>query len=248
MSFVLSLREMNTRDANKIAVGILIIAFVVVFKVFNLGHFLTLSHIKASQESFTVLYASHRAVVIAAYATIYILVTSLSLPGAVVMTLAAGAIFGFWLGTLVVSVASSIGATIACGISRFLFRGWVQVKFGDKFLTVKRGIEKEGAFYVFALRLIPIFPFFAINLIMGLSNMPLFRFYWVSQCGMLPGTMIYVNAGKELARIESVSGILSPSLIASLVLLGLCPIAMRKVLALYRARGRKPVQGDPNRR
>src|SRR5208337_97038 len=126
----------------------------------------------------------------AVYTAIYILVTSLSLPGAAIMTLAAGALFGFLTGTIVVSFASTIGATIACFISRFVLRDWVQVKFGDKLKEVNEGIAREGPFYLFTLRLIPIFPFWLINLVMGLTKMPLRTFYWVSQVGMLAGTMV----------------------------------------------------------
>jgi uncharacterized membrane protein YdjX (TVP38/TMEM64 family) len=171
----------------------------------------------------------------------YILVTSLSLPGAAVMTLAGGALFGLLTGTVVVSFASTIGATLACFVSRFILRDWVQGKFGDKLKTVNEGIEKEGAFYLFTLRLIPVFPFWLINLVMGLTKMPLKNFYLVSQIGMLPGTMVYVNAGKELARIESLSGILSPGLILSFVLLGIFPIITKKLLSLYKTKQSKNI-------
>jgi uncharacterized membrane protein YdjX (TVP38/TMEM64 family) len=167
---------------------------------------------------------------------IYILVTSLSLPGAVVMTLAGGALFGLLTGTVVVSFASTIGATVACFVSRFVLRDWVQGKFGAKLKTVNEGIEKEGAFYLFTLRLIPVFPFWLINLVMGLTKMPLKTFYLTSQVGMFPGTIVYVNAGKELAKVDSLSGILSPGLIFSFVLLGLFPIITKKLLALYRSK------------
>jgi uncharacterized membrane protein YdjX (TVP38/TMEM64 family) len=167
---------------------------------------------------------------------IYIVVTALSLPGAAVMTLAGGGLFGFWVGLVVVSFASSIGATLACFVSRFLLREWVQNKFGDKLHSINKGIEEEGAFYLFSLRLVPIFPFFVINLVMGLTGMRLVTFYWVSQLGMLAGTMVYVNAGKELAKIESLSGILSPGLIISFVILGLFPLTVKKLLAWYKAR------------
>ena len=165
---------------------------------------------------------------------IYIVVTALSLPGAAVMTLAGGAMFGFWIGCIVVSFASTIGATIACFVARFLLRDWVQNRFGDKLTSINKGIEKEGAFYLFSLRLVPIFPFFVINLAMGLTSIKLMTFYWVSQIGMVAGTMVYVNAGKELGQIESLSGILSPGLIISFVILGLFPITIKKFLNLYK--------------
>jgi uncharacterized membrane protein YdjX (TVP38/TMEM64 family) len=128
-------------------------------------------------------------------------------------------------------------------VSRFLLRDWVQSKFSDKIAKVNEGIEKEGAFYLFTLRLIPIFPFWMINLVMGLTKMPLSRFYWVSQIGMLPGTMVYVNAGKELAKIESIKGIFSPRLIISFALLGIFPIAVKKLVAFYRKRKEKSAVG-----
>jgi uncharacterized membrane protein YdjX (TVP38/TMEM64 family) len=167
---------------------------------------------------------------------VYVAVTALSLPGAAVLTLAGGGLFGFLVGLVVVSFASSIGATLACLVSRFLLREWVQNKFGDKLHSINKGIEEEGAFYLFSLRLVPIFPFFVINLVMGLTSMRLVTFYWVSQLGMLAGTMVYVNAGKELAKIESLSGILSPGLIISFVILGLFPLTVKKLLAWYKAR------------
>ena len=130
---------------------------------------------------------------------------------------------------------------MACFVSRFILRDWVQGKFGDKFKTVNKGIEKEGAFYLFTLRLIPVFPFWLINLVMGLTKMPLKNFYLVSQVGMLPGTLVYVNAGKELAEIESLSDILSPGLILSFVLLGLFPLITKKLLSLYKTKKSKNI-------
>jgi uncharacterized membrane protein YdjX (TVP38/TMEM64 family) len=174
--------------------------------------------------------------VITGYFLIYVITTSLSLPGASPLGIAGGALFGFWTATIVVSFASTIGATLACLVSRFLLRDWIQNKFGDRVKKVNEGIEKEGAFYLFTLRLIPVFPFWLINLTMGLTTMSLFKFYWVSQIGMLPGTMVFVNAGKELAKIESLKGILSPGLIVSFALIGIFPIAVKKLIALYRSR------------
>ena len=152
------------------------------------------------------------------------------------MTLAGGALFGLGAGTLIVSFASTIGATLACFVSRFLLRDWVQEKFGDKLSLVNEGIAREGTFYLFTLRLIPVFPFFIINLVMGLTKMPLRTFYWVSQLGMLAGTIVYVNAGKELGKIASLHSILSPGLIMSFVLLGILPLAAKKLLAVYRVK------------
>lgn len=204
------------------------------FFYFDLGQYLTLAFIKDSQARFQELYAHNSLAVIAVYMGIYILVTSLSLPGAVILTLAGGALFGLPVGTVVVSFASTIGASIACLVARFLLRDWVEEKFGDRLAAVQRGVEREGAFYLFAVRLIPVFPFFVINLVMGLTKMPVRTFFWVSQLGMLAGTVVYVNAGRELAKINTLAGILSPSLIFSFALLGLLPLTMKKMLTVYR--------------
>jgi len=229
----------------KLLLVAVIIGIVVVCWLLNLGRYLSLSYVKTSLDGFKTLYAEHRVLVILIYFFIYVIAASLSLPGAVILTIAGGALFGLLTGTLIVSFASTIGATLACFVARFLLRDWVQGKFGDRVLKINEGIEREGAFYLFALRLIPVFPFWIINLVMGLTKMPLWRFYWVSQLGMLVGTIVYVNAGKELARIDSLKGIVSPSLITSFVLLGFFPIAVKRLLAIYRGkRGMAPAGGD----
>jgi uncharacterized membrane protein YdjX (TVP38/TMEM64 family) len=223
----------------KIIILIVIAALIVAVRVFHLDQYLTLSYLKGSLDKLKALYENHTLAVLAGYFIVYVLTTSLSIPGASPLSIAGGALFGFWVTTLVVSFASTIGATLACFVSRFLLRDWIQNKFGDRIAKVNEGIEKEGAFYLFTLRLIPIFPFWMINLLMGLTKMSLFKFYWVSQIGMLPGTMVYVNAGKELAKIESIRGILSPSLIISFALIGIFPITVKKLVALYRSRMKK---------
>lgn len=235
---------MNKKLVQRIIIVAAIIIAVILFKFLGLGQYLSLDYLKASQDKFTQIYASHRLLVIATYMGIYIVITALSLPGAAVMTLAGGAMFGFWVGVLVVSFASTIGATLASFVARFLLRDWVQNRFGEKLSKINQGIEKEGAFYLFSLRLVPIFPFFVINLAMGLTPMKLWTFYWVSQIGMFPGTMVYVNAGKELGRIESLSGILSPGLIISFVILGLFPITVKKLLNLYKKKTGRLLQED----
>jgi len=226
---------MGKKITQRVLVIFAIVAVVVAFKFLGLGQYLTLSYLKESQAYFAGLYVDQPVLIITVYMVIYIVVTALSLPGAAVLTLAGGGLFGFLVGLVVVSFASSIGATLACLVSRFLLREWVQNKFGDKLHSINKGIEEEGAFYLFSLRLVPIFPFFVINLVMGLTGMRLVTFYWVSQLGMLAGTMVYVNAGKELAKIESLSGILSPGLIISFAILGLFPITVKKLLAWYKA-------------
>lgn len=225
---------MKNEHVNKIIIVLVIILLIAAFKIFNLGDYLTLSYIKESKARFQEMYAGNRFAVIAGYMIIYILMTSLSLPGAAIMTLAGGALFGLVVGTIAVSFASTAGATLACFVSRFILRDWVQGKFGDKLKTVNEGVEKEGAFYLFTMRLIPVIPFWLINLVMGLTKMRMITFYWVSQLGMLAGTIVYVNAGRELAKIDSLAGILSPTLILSFVLLGLFPLITKKLVGMYK--------------
>jgi len=227
---------MSARTLQKIAIVVVIAGLIGIFYYFELGRYVTLQYLKTSQEAVEQLYVEHTVPVIGTYMGVYIIVTSLSLPGAAALTIGGGALFGLVVGTVVVSFASTIGATFACFFARFLFRDWVQNKFGEKLKTIDRGIREEGAFYLFTLRLIPVFPFFVINLVMGLTRMSLFTFYWVSQVGMLAGTVVYVNAGKELAKIDSLSGIMSPGLIISFVVLGVFPITVKKLMGWYRAR------------
>jgi uncharacterized membrane protein YdjX (TVP38/TMEM64 family) len=155
------------------------------------------------------------------------------------MTLGGGAFFGLFVGTVIVSFASSIGATLAMLIARFLLRDWVQSRFASQMETINFGINKEGGFYLFTLRLVPAVPFLVINLGMGLTSLRALTFYWVSQLGMLPGTLVYINAGSELANIESLNDILSPTLIGSFVLLGTFPLLVKKMLAFIAKRRRK---------
>jgi len=160
-------KNKKSKLLQKLLISVVLLSAIVAFKVFDLGQYLTLSYIKTSHARFALLYAEHRLMVILGYGAIYVLATSLSLPGAAVLTLAGGALLGLWTGTLTVSFVSTIGATLACIVSRFIPRDWVQAKVGDKLKTVNDGIEKEGAFYLFTLRLIPVFPFWLINLVMG---------------------------------------------------------------------------------
>lgn len=220
----------------KIIVILIVAVLVTLFFAFDLKELLTLSVLKAKQAEFGAFYAEHAFFTLALYFLIYVAVAALSLPGAAVMTLAGGALFGFLPGLVSVSFASTIGATLAFLVSRFLLRDLIQAKFGDRLGAINEGVKKDGAFYLFTLRLVPIFPFFVINLVMGLTPIRTLTFYWVSQVGMLAGTMVYVNAGTQLARIESLSGILSPTLIFSFVLLGVFPLAARKITDAIKAR------------
>lgn len=206
------------------------------FFVFGVQKYLTFEYLKSSQHMFKSFYTDHRSATIALYMAIYILVTALSLPGAAIMTLAGGALFGLRVGVPVVSFASSIGATLAFLAARFLLKDYVQRRFGEKLKSVNEGIEKDGPFYLFTLRLVPLFPFFVINLVMGLTPIRTAVFYLVSQIGMLPGTFVYVNAGTQLAKLESAKGILSPKLVFSLVLLGIFPLLAKRFVSLVRAR------------
>jgi len=230
-------------NRTKLIVIIAVIVLIAAFFIFDLGRFLTLDYLKSQQQSFQDYYAAHRLATLFGYFIIYVLVTALSLPGAAVMTLAGGALFGFWAALLVVSFASSIGATLAFLVSRFLLRDWVQAKFGARLKTINAGVEREGSFYLFSLRLVPIFPFFVINLVMGLTPMSALTFYWVSQVGMLAGTAVYVNAGTQLGSITSLGGILSPGIIFSFVLLGIFPLLAKKILEFVKARKTGPPAG-----
>jgi pyruvate/2-oxoglutarate dehydrogenase complex dihydrolipoamide dehydrogenase (E3) component/uncharacterized membrane protein YdjX (TVP38/TMEM64 family) len=224
------------QNTTKILLIVVIIALAAAFFAFDLQSYFSLNHFKSQQQAFEQYYAQHKGLTIGFFMGIYILVTALSLPGAAVMSLAAGALFGIWLGLLMVSFASSIGATLAFLVSRFVLRDYVQNRFGDKLQTVNEGVRRDGSFYLFTLRLVPIFPFFVINLIMGLTPIRMARFYIISQIGMLPGTFVYVNAGTQLGNIESASGILSPALILSFVLLGIFPLIAKKAVAVIKAR------------
>lgn len=234
---------MNTPIFKWIVAGA-VIGLVVLFFVYDLGQYLSLAYVKSRQEWLVDMYAQHTLWTIGAYMLVYIAVTALSLPGAAVMTLAGGALFGLVTGTVVISFASTIGATLAFLASRFLLKTWVQDRFTDKLHAINQGIERDGAFYLFTLRLVPVFPFFIINLVMGLTPMRTLRFYLVSQLGMLPGTLVYVNAGTQLAQIDSLKGILSPGLLLSFALLGVFPLLAKKGVAVIN-RKRKGTHHEP---
>ena len=232
-----------------LALGVLI----ALFFAFDLGRFFSLEHAKSVQGEFAALYQAQPALVIGAYFAIYVAVAALSLPGAAILTLVAGAIFGLAVGTVVVSFASSVGATLAMLVSRYLLRDAVKSRFTSLVSDIDKGVEREGAFYLFTLRLVPLFPFFVVNLVMGLTKMAAGRFYWVSQLGMLAGTIVYVNAGTQLAQITSIKGILSPALIGSFVLLGVFPLVAKKLIDIVKSRkvyakwaDKKPATFDRN--
>jgi pyruvate/2-oxoglutarate dehydrogenase complex dihydrolipoamide dehydrogenase (E3) component/uncharacterized membrane protein YdjX (TVP38/TMEM64 family) len=229
----------------------LIALVIFLFFSYDLQHLLTLDGLKNGLSGFEEWRSQAPFMVALAFLGIYVLVTALSLPGAAVMTLAAGALFGVLWGTVIVSFASSIGATLAFLVSRYFLQETVQSKFGDRLKAINAGIEKEGAFYLFTLRLVPVFPFFLINLLMGLTPIKAATFYLVSQIGMLAGTIVYVNAGTQLAQIDSLSGILSPALLFSFVLLGIFPLIAKKIIAVFQAKRvyekwTKPAKFDRN--
>ncbi len=214
----------------KIVIVLVIIGAIISFFAFDLNHFLTLENLKANQSEFQQWLANSPILVSLLFFSLYVIVTALSLPGAVIMTLMAGGLFGLVWGFVIVSFASTIGATLAFLVSRYLLRDAVQKRFGDRLKSINRGIEREGTFYLFTLRLVPIFPFFLINILMGLTPIKTFTYYWVSQLGMLAGTLVYVNAGTQLAKIEGLGGILSPTLLLSFALLGVFPLFAKKTI------------------
>ncbi|MGY8903098.1 MAG: FAD-dependent oxidoreductase [Burkholderiales bacterium] len=223
-------------SVKKIGLLLALLAMVVAFFVFDLGRYLSLDYLAKSQAQLATQYQAKPLVFIAAYLGIYIAVTAASLPGAAILTLAGGAIFGLWWGTLIVSFASCIGATLAFLAARFVLRDSIEARFGQSLKNINEGIAKQGAFYLFTLRLVPLVPFFVINLVMGLTKMPVRTFYWVSQLGMLAGTAVYVNAGTQLAQITSLKGIFSPALIGSFVLLGVFPLLAKWAVGLVQKR------------
>ena len=235
----------------KIALIAVLVAAVFGFFYFDLNTYLTLDGLKGSLDTFTQQIEENPLVSIGVFFAIYVAVTALSLPGAAILTLAAGALFGLVQGFVIVSFASSVGATLAFLVARFILRDTVRTRFGEKLKKIDEGVEKQGAFYLFTLRLVPVFPFFLINLLMGLTSIKTWTFYWVSQLGMLAGTIVYVNAGTQLAQIDSLSGIVSPGLILSFVLLGIFPWIAKAIVAFVERRRvykgyKKPAKFDRN--
>ena len=218
---------------------------------YDLGQYLSLQSLKNQQAAIEAFRTSNPLLSIAGYFVVYVIVTALSFPGAALLTLAGGAVFGLLWGTVIVSFASTIGATLAFLMSRFLLRDWVAGRFGQRLAAIDEGVRREGGFYLFTLRLVPAFPFFLVNLLLGLTAMKTRTYFWVSQIGMLAGTVVYVNAGTQLAKLDSLSGILSPSLLGSFVLLGIFPLIARKLVEIVRmnkvfAQWKKPARFDRN--
>jgi uncharacterized membrane protein YdjX (TVP38/TMEM64 family) len=223
-------------DLRKLALVLVVLTGMGLFFGLDLGRFFGLKFIQDSLGTLVAARAAHPVQASLLFVVVYVGVTALSLPGAAILTLAGGALFGLVWGTLLVSVASTLGATLAMVTARYLLRDLVQARFGHRLTTLNQGIARDGAFYLFTLRLIPAMPFFVLNLLAGLTHMKIWTFAWVSQLGMLAATLVFVNAGTEIARIDSLASILSPSLIGSFVLLGLLPLMVRRVIAIVRRR------------
>lgn len=225
----------KTRWAALAALAVLIGAFFAL----GLHHHFTLENLRASREAIVRYRDAEPLLASLAFVGIYVGVTALSLPGAFIMTITGGAIFGLPWGVVMASFASAIGATLAFLTSRFILHDWIQQRFGDRLQAINRGIRRDGVFYLISLRLIPIFPFFIINVLMGLTPIRVRTFYWASQVGMLPLTVVIVNAGTELAKIDNLKDILSPTLLVSMALIGLFPLVARKVVEKINERRRK---------
>lgn len=235
----------------RIIVIIVLAAVIAAFFVFDLGQYLTLEALKQQQGVIAGIYDARPLLVIGLFFLVYVAVTAASLPGAAILTLAAGALFGLVTGTILVSFASTIGATLAFLASRTVLGDWVQSRFGDRLKAINEGVERDGAFYLFSLRLVPVFPFFLVNLLMGLTRIRTLTYMWVSQLGMFLGTIVYVNAGTQLAGIDSLSGIASPAVLGSFVALGLLPFVGKGIMGALKRRRvykgwSKPAKFDRN--
>lgn len=222
----------NKKGSAKIILLCVIIVLLVAAYLLDVSQYLSIDFFKQQRTAIDELYQRRPGIVLLSYFLVYVLVASLSIPGAVVLTLAGGAVFGFLTGLIVVSFASTVGATVAFLLTRYLLRDWVQARFGDRLHIINQGIQQDGAFYVFGLRLVPVFPFFMVNIVLALTPLKVWTFYWVSQLGMLAGTMVYVNAGTQLAQLQELSDIANPFLLISFSLLGVFPIIARRALAI----------------
>jgi len=247
MGCLLNIQGRGKVNATKIIIMALLAAAVLAFFVFDLSEYLSLEYFNAQKQALFDYNAENPVRTALLYLLIYILAAAFSIPGALILTLAGGAIFGFWKGLLLVSFASTIGATLAFLMSRTLLRDWVQQRFGQHLSSLNEGIERDGAYYLFSIRLIPIFPFFLVNLLMGLTPIAVGVFFIVSQLGMLAGTMVYVNAGVQLANVDSIASVTSPALLASFVLLALFPFLVKKIMHIFEQRRALSAYTKPDR-
>ncbi len=223
---------MATNARKIILICALVGAFVVIYTQLPPGS-VTLENLQARHQALLLYCQQAPRQSAALYFILYVLVTTLSLPGAALLTLLGGALFGLWPGILLVSFASTLGATLAMLVSRYLLRDWVQHRFAGQMRTVNDGVARDGAFYLFALRLMPLFPFFVVNLLAGVTRLGVWRYWWVSQLGMLPGAIVYLNAGHQLGQITSLHDILSPGVVFAFTLLGLLPLITRWLFARF---------------
>lgn len=218
----------------KVLLGCVVLALIAAFFIFDPNQYFNLEYLKEQRASLQNLNAENPLLIAGAFFLVYVAFTALALPAALLLTVSAGAIFGFIKGTIIVSFASTIGATVAFLLTRYLFHDSIQAKFGDRLETINNGIEREGAFYVFGLRLVPYFPFFMVNALLALTKLKTWTYYWASQLGMLAATAVFVNAGTQLAEIQSLGDIVSPKLLASFALLGVFPIVAKYALAYFK--------------
>ncbi len=234
------------RTALRLALLAAVLGAVAAYFLLDLDRYLDLEFLKQSHERAVTLVHAHPVMATAGFFLVYVLVTAVSLPGAAVLTLASGALFGLLWGLVLVSFASSVGATAAMLIARRVLGEDVQRRFARQLTSVNRGFEREGGFYLFSIRMVPLFPFFVVNLVMGLTSISVWTYYWVSQVAMLPGTLVYVFAGTQLAAVERMADVLSPGMIVALSLLGLFPLLTRKLIGWIR-RARRDVVEEPPR-
>lgn len=242
---------MQRRFSMRYIVAAFIFLLIVAYFSSGVGSYLTLTSLKQNRDMLAAQFSNSPISVSLIFGLAYVVVTALSIPGATVLTLASGAIFGLFYGTIIASVSSTLGASLAFLGARYLFRESAERKFRERMNSINQGLQKEGSFYLFTLRLIPVFPFFLVNLVMGLTNYSVWRFFFVSQVGMLAGTLVYVNAGTEISKIESLKGILSPGLLLSFSLLGVMPLISKWIVGYFRSqknlrRFKKPSKFDYN--
>lgn len=227
---------MTKKTVIRFVISLFVVAVVIAAWRWHIADYLNLDFIRAQQTTIKSYYSEHPFLTVGLFFAAYVAVAALSLPGAAVMTLLGGALLGFWQGLIAVSFASTIGATLAFLLARFLLKDWIQERYQKQLATLNEGFRNEGAFYLFALRLIPVFPFFLVNILTGVVPLKTRHFYGASQLGMLPGTAVYVYAGTELSKIQSLSDIASPSLLAAFIVLGVFPLIAKKIVAALRRR------------
>jgi len=229
---------MSRKQVVKICLIVFLVAVFGIAWKLGIGQYLSLESIHLQQEALRNYKSLNPLLVLGGFFLAYIAVAGLSLPGATIMTLLGGALFGFWQGVIIISFASTIGATISFLLARCILKDWIQGRYQKQLSAINDGFEKEGAFYLFALRLIPVFPFFLVNILTSVMPIKTRNFYLASQLGMLPGTMVYIYAGTELGKIQSLSDIASPSLLVAFVILGLFPLITKKLVTTLRSRGK----------